>query len=216
MGAAAAGGAMGGLGVLGSIMGSQAISGGLSDASGLIQAGTGQGISSLKDYYTQAQQYLQPYISQGQQASGTISSLMGLSGTDAQQKAYEAFKSDPSYQYQVSQANQALERGALAKGNLFSGNFMQASNQANQQLASQSFGDYYNRLLGVANQGYSASTGMAGNLTGLGTNIANLYTGQAGSLANIATQQGQNTANMYSGILSSLGAGAGMYKALSA
>lgn len=182
------------------------------DAATLQQQGTAAAKGDINQYYGQAENLYtsSPQMTSGTAAANTIADLMGQNGPDAQAAAYAKFQTDPGYQFQVQQANQALGRSALAQGNIFSGNFMNASNNLNQNLASQQYGNYYNRLLGLSNTGFAGTQSLANLYQGQGTSLANADTNQATNLANLAVAGGQNQANMYGGMFNSLATGAGI------
>lgn len=79
---------------------------------------------------------------------------------------------NPAYQFQLKQGQQALDRSSAARGMGASGAQMKAAQQYGQGLASQEydkqynrasseFGDYYNRLAGLAQGGQQAAGSMA-------------------------------------------------------
>lgn len=115
------------------------------------------------------------------------------------------FEADPGYQFRLSEGMKALDRTAAAKGNLLSGAQLKAVEDYNSGLASQEYGNWWNRytgsvqfnnakrqqeygnqtgayqnalnmLLGLANSGQSAAAGQAGVNSGLASNIGNAFT----------------------------------------
>lgn len=160
-------------------------------------------------YGAAVKQYL-PWLTTGKTAQNIIADLSGANGPEAQAKAYENFKTDPSYKFQVDQANQALGRSALARGNIFSGNFAAASDELNQNLASQGYSNYYNRLLGLSNTGYNAAGSRANLFSQMGTNLGNVDIGVGTQLANSAIAANQARGQMYGNMFDTLSSGAGM------
>ena len=130
----------------------------------------------------------QPWAKSGQEANNSISDLNGLNGPEAQQAAYQRMQFDPGYKVQVDQANQALQRSSMASGNLFSGNFANALQTQNRNMASTEYGNYYARLMGVSNQGLSASG-----------NQANLYANAGNALGQLSAQKGTALGANYTG-----------------
>ena len=57
---------------------------------------------------------------------------------------------DPGYKFRLSEGMKALDRQAAARGGLISGNALKATQRYGQDLASQEFGNAYNRLAGFA------------------------------------------------------------------
>jgi hypothetical protein len=184
-------------------------------AGAFMEQGTAQAKGDINKYFGMAEQGFDPWITAGTGAENIIADLNGVNGPEAQSAAYERFKSDPSYRFQVDQANQALQRSAIGGNkNLFSGNFADASNRLNQGLASQSYGNYYNRLMGMSDTGLNA-TSTRSNIYGRhGTALANADLGLATNLAGSEIAQGQSKANMYGDMFSSLASGAGAYYAM--
>ena len=172
-------------------------------------------VTDINKYFGEAEGFLTSYESGGRQAFDIVSDIMGLNGPEAQASAYEAFKTDPGYKFQVTQANEALQRSALAKSDIFSGNFAAASGELNTGMADQSFGNYYKRLLGLAEGGRQTAGALAELKTARGSGLANIYTGQASSMADLELAKGQNDANFYSNMGNAAadiwGAGAGYY-----
>jgi hypothetical protein len=86
-----------------------------------------------------------------------------------------ALNSDPGVQFRLEQANRGANRSAAARGTLLSGGFQTALAKLNQGLASQEYGNLYNRALstyganrdtnqqnyGQSLAGYQAGTGAA-------------------------------------------------------
>ena len=129
---------------------------------------------------TQANALLQPYQEQGGAAYQQQGDLMGLNGQPAQTAATEQFRTDPGYQFQLQEGLNAIDAGAASKGMLTSGSTIKAEQKFGQGLADQSFQNYYTRLNGLANQGYTANAQGGQNLIGA-----------AGGQAAIANQQAQ-------------------------
>lgn len=100
---------------------------------------------------------------------------------------------NPAYQFQLKQGQQALDRSSAARGMGASGAQMKAAQQYGQGLASQEydkqynralseFGDYYNRLASLASGGQQT----AQSLGGMGNNYA---TGASNTLGNLSNAQ---------------------------
>lgn len=150
--------------------------------------------------------------------------------------------SNPAYQFQLKQGQQALDRSSAARGMGASGAQMKAAQQYGQNLASQEydkqynrasseFGDYFNRLAGLSQGGQQAAGSMAqaGNQYAAGSgntlgNLSNAQTGILGQQANArasgytananALNQGLNSlTNLYG--MSKFGGGGGNKNSLS-
>jgi hypothetical protein len=117
---------------------------------------------------TQELNRLKPYMQGGAQGFGTLAGLLKTPGQGLLQ-TYQPFQAptgvnyqnDPGYQFRMQQGVQALQNSAAARGDLLSGNTLQALTQFGQDYGSNEYQNVYNRAL----QGYQ-------------TNAQNFYTGQ--------------------------------------
>lgn len=122
--------------------------------------------------------------------------ISSAGGSAVQQQAQLGFTNSPDYNFAFTQGLQALQRSAAAGGTLQSGGQTKAALEFGQGLASQQYGNYFNRLLSLSNMGQSTASGVASNSIGAGNSQAQ-------------TQQGIGTATA-SGIVGAgnqLGAG---------
>jgi hypothetical protein len=145
----------------------------------------------------------QPFLRGGTEDYNRLRSLMSGGPGAAQQ----FLQMDPGYGFRLSEGLKAVDRQAAARGGLISGGALKASQRYGQDLASQEFGNAYNRLAGLAQIGPSS----AGVMNQLGQNYAsgagNVY-GQLGETgANAALTRG----SAYSGGLNELSRLAGQY-----
>lgn len=118
-----------------------------------------------------------------QPIQGRLYDLAGLNGGQAQQNAFGQFQESPEIAFQRQQGEEAAQRGAAAGGHLASGRTLADLSKFGQGLASQSYGDYYNRLRDL----YGSALGTAGN-------IAGIRSGSGSNLANLAMSGGQQYA----------------------
>lgn len=168
----------------------------------------------------------QPYLAAGQQATGTLSQMLGTPGQGLLQPWSQTFQAPtaaqaaqtPGYQFQLQQGENALQNSAAARGGLLSGRTLGDMNTYAQGLASSNYqntfnnaltqyqsayntfqnnqANTYNRLMGVSGEGLNAAQGAGSLISGIGGDIASLY-GQQGA-ARAAGTMGQ--ANAYSSI----------------
>jgi hypothetical protein len=121
---------------------------------------------------------------------GRLYDLTGLNGAQAQQNAFGQFQESPEVNFLRQQGEQSAMRAAAAGGQLASGRTLAELSRFGQGLASQSYGDYYNRLRDL----YGTALGTANNLAGIygqgGTNLANLQMQGGMQAANYAGQRG--------------------------
>ena len=129
---------------------------------------------------------------------------------------------NPAYQFQLKQGQQALDRSSAARGMGASGAQMKAAQEYGQGLASQQydkeynrasgeFGDYFNRLAGLAQGGQQAAGSMAqaggqyaNNASNTFGNLSNAQTSILGQQANARASGYAANANALSGGLNSL------------
>lgn len=155
--------------------------------------------NALADAANKAAEQFKPWVDNGSWAINQAGNMLGRNGADA---ATAAFTKDPGYQFRLDQGNQALTRAAAASGTLGSGKYLKDAMTYNQGQASQEFGNSYNRLMGLAGMGQTA-TGSAADYTTSGASAlasgkvagANALTsalGQGLSMYNTGQQQNQN------------------------
>lgn len=150
-----------------------------------------------------AQARFQPYAQAGEY--GTQQIQEGLStGTLGGSFVPTDLAGDPGYQFRLSQAEQAQDRLAAARGGLFSGRAIKAREELAQGLAAQEYDDAYQRWLqeqqnrygmlsGQQQLGYGAAGGMAD---------VDLLGGERAAQATMARREAQDR-----GISSALGFG---------
>ena len=146
-----------------------------------------------------------PYLEQGQYGINTLGNLM-KSGSGQLNNPFDTYlkskglaggkfdTSNPAYQFQLKQGQQALDRSSAARGMGYSGAQMKAAQEYGQGLASQQydkeynrasgeFGDYFNRLAGLSQGGQQA----AGSMAQAGGQYANSASNTFGNLSNAQT-----------------------------
>jgi hypothetical protein len=194
-----------------------AVSGGLGLASAAMQSGAtskaaGQTqrnlqmiLPQMQTGYNQTVAGYQPYTAGGAASTSDMADLLGLNGPDAANAAMAKFQSSPGYQFQLQQGLRGVDAGAAAQGMLRSGATLKAEQTFGQGLAAQDFGNYFNRLSGLAGQGLTAQGGIAtanqnlvaneeGNATAQNTGIIGAANAQNSIFGNTAQGLG-NTAN---------------------
>lgn len=136
---------------------------------------------------------LDPYRQAGEQSLSQIMALLGLSGTEASKTALSNFTTSPGYEFRVGEGVKALDRSANARGSLYSGAQGKALIDYGQEMGSQEFGNYFDRLTGVASTGYRAAADKS-------TTISNIL----GSKANAMLGTGSAKASTRLGALSAI------------
>jgi hypothetical protein len=168
----------------------------------------------------------EPFRQGGLTAQQQLMQLLGIGG-DASAEGYGSmarpfgqkdFEQDPGYAFRQSEGMRALERSASARGGLLSGGTLKGIQRFGQDLASQEYGNAFNRfqveraarlnpLQSMMGSGQSAANmmtsaagqagqGIAGSQLGAGQARASGYVGQANALAGALGSIGQ-TATSY-------------------
>jgi len=138
-----------------------------------------QGYDQQLAFAEQAQKQLQPYTDVGEGALYTLADLYGIStdgNPNAQaygEESVQDFRNSPDYDFAFREGNRALTFSNAAQGQLRSGNHMRDLTKYGQGLASQNFGNYANRLMGLANLGGGAARQVSGQSIGVGNQLAN-------------------------------------------
>lgn len=114
------------------------------------------------------------------------------------------FENSPGYQHQLDEGNKAIERMAAARGLRLSGGTLKAGADYASGLAAQDYGNYLNRLAGVAGAGQTA----AGQQVSAGQSYANAYGQNALAAGNARASGYMNQANALN---STIGDVAGIY-----
>jgi hypothetical protein len=130
----------------------------------------------------------------------------------------QQFEQDPGYAFRQSEGMKALERSAAARGGLLSGGTLKGIQRFGQDLASQEYGNAFNRYQTER----AARLNPLQSLMGAGQSSANTLTGAAGQLGQGQAQSqlaaGQARASGYvgqsnalAGALGSIGQAASSY-----
>ena len=186
-----------------------------------------------REIWEKQQKDQQPYLEQGTYGINTLGNLM-KSGAGQLNNPLDLYlkskglsggqfnTNNPAYQFQLKQGQQALDRSSAARGMGYSGAQMKAAQDYGQGMASQQydkeynratseFGDYYNRLAGLAQGGQQAAGSMAqaggqyaNNASNTFGNLSNAQTGILGQQANARASGYAGQANAITGGLNSL------------
>lgn len=220
-----------GIGAVGAIGGGIIASSGAKKAAN-VQAQAAQDAQAANERMLERQIGLQePFRQAGMTAQDEIMKLLGIGG-DASAEGYgslakpfgmEQFEQDPGYAFRQSEGMRALERSASARGNLLSGGTLKGIQRFGQDLASQEYGNAFNRyqiersarlnpLQSLMGSGQSATNVMTGNIGQSSQNEqANIMNaGQARASGYVGS------ANALGGALSSIGQAAASFPLLQA
>lgn len=141
----------------------------------------------------------QPWLQAGQY--GLDRQMQFLNGD------WSGFQNSPDYAFALDQGTLALDRGAAARGSLYSGGADADRIALGQGLATQYAGNYYNRLAGLSGTGQTA----ANQLGAYGQQYANNVGGLLQNSANARSSAYANSANAWTNYGNQLGSAIGQY-----
>lgn len=150
-----------------------------------------------------------PWRQVGASALDRLAGEYGLNG----QPASSQFTTSPGYEFRRDEGIKAVERSAASRGLLGSGAAVKAVERFAEGNAASEYGDYWNRLSGLAGTGQAATNSTA--QAGMGyTSMINNATQQAGnarasSYANTGSAINTGINNVLSAYLYSRGGGFG-------
>lgn len=152
---------------------------------------------AAKSSFDAAGANFKPYLDAGSGATYSLGKLLGI-GPNGQQGTpdYSGFYNSPDYQFAQQQGELGIERGANARGINLSGGTLKDLASFNSGLATQQYGNYYNRLMSLSQLGSNAAggvAGVAGGIAGVASGLGNLATGQANSNTTSAANIGNTT-----------------------
>lgn len=135
---------------------------------------------------------------------------------------YEDFVVDPGYRFRLQEGLKALDRSAAARGGLLGGNQLRGVTQFGQNLASEEYGNAFNRynigfqnrlnpLQSLAGFGQTSTATMAGQAGDLGSRLAQTYSGLGQAMAGNIIGAGNARASGYMGMANALTGGLGQY-----
>lgn len=173
----------------------------------------------------------EPFRQAGLTAQDQIMQLLGIGG-DKTAEGYgslakpfgtEQFQQDPGYAFRQAEGMKALERSAAARGGLLSGGTLKGIQRFGQDLASQEYGNAFNRYQVER----SARLNPLQSLMGSGQSATNVQTGNIGqssqneqaNLMNAGQARASGyvgSANALGGALNSIGQAAASYPLLNA
>lgn len=167
---------------------------------GEIEHGADEGIKMSKEQFETAKSWLQPY-----QDTGTN---QGLAGLKSLLENPGSITDSPWYQFSLTEGLRGLQNKALAGGKFFSGQTTRDVLKFSQGLASQEYGNEFNRRYGLAQLGQSSAASLAGAAVQTGNTLAELSFNRGMGLANAQAagpKYGQGIGNMISGFTSFFG-----------
>ena len=170
------------IGAVGSVAGGVMAADAATEAAQLQSEAARNELALLTRMYEEGVARQAPFLQGGTQA---FNRLVGLQ-TGGPEAAQQFLQMDPGYGFRLGEGMKALERVQAARGGLLSGGAIKAGQRYAQDVASQEYGNAYNRLAGLANLGPQA----AGVMSNLGQQYA---TSAGGAMQDAAAYQGAGT-----------------------
>jgi len=142
--------------------------------------------------------YYNPFFETGLGANKLLAARLGL-GQDTSAPGFgdftrnfsmADFQQDPGYQFRLQEGLKAANASAAARGGLLSGATTRGTQKYAQNVASQEYGNAYDRYRQQKQDLYNILAAQQGVGTQAGGNLANLTTNYGANMANYAMGQG--------------------------
>lgn len=154
--------------------------------------------------------FLSPFLNAGQTATQSALGLLNLGGDPAASRsAFDAYRGSTGYDFRLGEGTRALQ-SAFSR-NLESGAASKAAIRYGQGIASDEFSNYYNRVMGLSNQGLAAGSALAGVNANFGNQVVAGNQSATSAAANARLYAGQANANMWQNLGSSFGNALGVF-----
>ena len=209
-----------------SLIGGKMSSDAASDAAGQANAQNQRGLDLQREMFDEQKRLSEPYRQAGLTGQNRLMELLGLGGNTgaagygqySRDFGMQDFQQDPGYRFRLGEGLRAMGHRAGARGGLISGQTMKGMEDYRQGLASQEYGNAFNRyqtnranqlqpLGSLMSSGQAAAAGQAAQAGQYGVNAGNMM-GQAGQ--SIAAGQ-MGMANSIGNALSSSASAYGNY-----
>jgi hypothetical protein len=179
-------------------------------AAGAASKAAGSSIAEQNQEYNQTRADQAPWRTTGASALSKIAQMYGLDTVDENgnvvkgsgQTNFSSFATSPDYQFNLDQGQRAIDRSAAARGGLLSGAAVKAGEQYASGLADQQFGNYYNRLAGVAGAGQAATNATQAAGTNMANQNSGALLGAGNARASAYMDVGQTIGNTANGLAS--------------
>lgn len=174
-----------------------------------------QQVEEQRRQYDQTRADYAPWRQTGGSALARLASEYGLStgATPGNAPVSSQFTASPGYQFRLNEGIKAAERSASARGLLGSGTALKSIQRYGEGLAASEYGDYWNRLAGLAGVGQAATSGTAAAgqnaVNGISQAYQNAGNARASSYANTGSAINSGINNALSAYFYSQGGGFG-------
>lgn len=168
-----------------------------------------QAYNTSQDQINSAKSNFAPWMNVGAGATYTLGQLTGTGsgGQTNQLPDYSSFYNSPDFKFAQQQGEQGIERGANARGINVSGGTLRDLSSFNSGLATQQYGNYYNRLMGLSQMGQNAATGLGNLAVGQATNATNAATGIGNTTMGIGQAQASGIVGGSNAVTGAIGSG---------
>lgn len=195
--------------VVGSVVGAVASTKAAKKAAKAQKYAADQSVAEQRRQYDLTRADLAPWRTAGTAAIDKLSAVYGLNGKtatnpDGTPAQYGGFFNSPDYQFRRDESLKAANAGLASRGLLNSGAAVRAKTALAGNLASSEFGDWWNRLAGVAGVGQSATQATSAAGQNAANNISQAYTNAGNARASAYMNTGaainnglQNMAGLY-------------------
>ena len=168
-----------------------------------------QSIAEQRRQYDQTRADQAPWRTAGSAAIDKMAAVYGLNGMTAKNPdgtpaQYGGFFNSPDYQFRRDESLKAANAGLSSRGLLGSGAAVRAKTALAGNLASSEFGDWWNRLAGVAGVGQTATQATSAAGQNAANNISQAYQNAGNARASAYMNTGaainngvQNLAGLY-------------------
>jgi hypothetical protein len=176
-----------------SLIGGKMSSDAASDAAGQANAQNQRGLDLQREMFDEQKRLSEPYRQAGLTGQNRLMELLGLGGNTgaagygqySRDFGMQDFQQDPGYQFRLGEGLKAMGHRAGARGGLISGQTMKGMEDYRQGLASQEYGNAFNRyqtnrqnqlapLGSLMSSGQAAAVGQAGQAGQYGANASNM------------------------------------------
>jgi hypothetical protein len=148
--------------------------------------------------YQTSKGYYDPYYQTGTAASNRLAELMGLGGNTGAEGygsmmknfSMADYQQDPGYQFRLQEGLKQLQGMAGARGGLLSGATIRGGQKYSQDVASQEYGNAYQRYMEQQQNRYNMLAGQQGVGFRAGGALSDLSQTYGANMANYAMKQG--------------------------
>lgn len=170
-----------------------AVAGGQND----VAAATGQANDVLGQSVDRQTNLYNPYIKAGTTGLENIESLAGEGGPLSQQFSFNPsdLSSDPGYAFVLKQGNDAIQRAAASKGNLFSGSTLKSLSAYTTGTADTYFNDAFQRAKSTFDTNRQGALSRLNAFQGLAGMGLSGTAGASGAIGDVAARESSNLTN---------------------